>query len=136
MNENDKRFEEQARRVLDRDEEALDPVLASRLVAARNRALSQGKKPGRRFRPRPGRNLGWASALGLAAACLLVVLGVRALQGPGSPAPQPRVSALDVGAEIGVGVDDFELLTAPEDMALYENIEFFAWLAEQGDDSG
>jgi hypothetical protein len=93
---------------LDRGTRELDELTVARLRAARHRALDA----------RPHRRLWWAAA-GLAAtaatASLVAILMV-------SPAPTPPAN----------GLEQIDLL-ADADIELFENLEFYRWLAERQD---
>ena len=98
---------------LDADAEALDAVTASRLNRARQRALAE--------RPRARWLRIAVPAFALAAAFALAVPLLRA------PLPAPQAG----------NAEAFELLTADDSLALYEDLEFYAWLdAEQDADAG
>lgn len=107
-----------ARALLDRSAEALDATSASRLNRARHAALAQ-RAP---RRPRIG-----AAVLAAAAALALCVgLVWNGLDRPQGHAPES--TALQAA--------DIDVLTAEDDaLDLYENLDFYAWLDEQGGDS-
>jgi hypothetical protein len=118
----DEAWIEQARALLDRSTESLDAASLSRLNRARQAALMQ-----KRDRPRA-----WIVGGSLAAAATLVLcigLGLYrldALKRPDSPAP--AAEALQPA--------DIDVLTGDDDaLDLYENLDFYAWLDEQGGDS-
>jgi hypothetical protein len=91
---------------LDRDVRDLDELTVAHLRAARQRALDA----------RPHRKLWWAAAgLTAATAALVAILVV-------SPAPAPPANSLE----------QIDLL-ADADIELFENLEFYRWLAERQD---
>lgn len=100
---------------LDRRVEDLDAATLSRLNRARQAALT-AQAPRRSW---------WWFALPAAATAALV-LGVG-LSGPPSP-------TVPVGAAAPVSAQDFELLSADDNLELYqEDLDFYAWL--DADDS-
>ncbi len=102
-------FERQVRALLDADADALDAATRDRLAAARERALAQAGRAG-------GSRKGWA--WGLAASLLLgVALGL----------------ALRQGEEAAPALEDLALLSASEEPEFYEELDFYAWLAEQAE---
>ncbi len=107
-----KDFEKFTKRLLDKSSDNLDAGLQSRLTQARYRALEQKSKPSwwREWIPRP--------APGFAlAACLLLAL-VFTLNGPAQK-------------QSGSNLEDLELLATTDQLELYEDMEFYAWLAEE-----
>jgi hypothetical protein len=97
---------------LDASARDLDAATLSRLNRARQRALSEAPRP--RWR--------WPLAMAGAASCALALaLALRTT----APAEVPMI-------EQGVqGAEDFELLTDGDDIALYSDLEFYAWLDSQ-----
>lgn len=100
-----------------RASEALDYVTASRLGAARARALAVHSAPRRWF---PGL---WLGSGGVAAAALLVMV-VAPWRGPLPVAP--AAPALAQG-------DALEWLLDENDPEFYEDLELYHWLEEPGD---
>ena len=103
-------FLEAVRRELDHSCEALDGYTLSRLNQIRHRAIEH---------KRSGAGSLWWSTGGFVTACVLVLaisLGDRSgLQSdPGVTAP----------------LEDLEIMTATESLELFEDFEFYQWLAE------
>jgi hypothetical protein len=118
----DEAWIEQARALLDRSTESLDAASLSRLNRARQAALMQ-----KRGRPRA-----WIVGGSLAAAAALALcigLGLYRLDASNRPdSPAPAAEALQPA--------DIDVLTGDDDaLDLYENLDFYAWLDEQGGDS-
>jgi len=104
-----------ARRELDQSCAALDGATLSRLNSIRHAALEQ--KPVRRHRTL------LLPFGGLVTACLLVVT-VTMLNPAATVAPDAQAN--------GTPLEDIELLTDAESFELYEDYEFYQWLAESG----
>lgn len=115
MSEHDREQElvARARAQLDRDVEALDETTRARLGAARLRALDA---PGERRRFAVPGGLLAASA---GAAALLLVVSTWRQQARRDLAP-------------GDDLDDVEILAAADDLELYDDLDFYRWLAEDG----
>ena len=113
--EPDERDEEWLRRVraqLDADVDGLDAATASRLNRARQRALAE--------RPRARWLRIAVPAFALAAAFAIAVPLLR------TPLQAPAAD----------GTEAFELLVADDSLAMYEDLEFYAWLdAEEPESS-
>lgn len=105
-------FLDRCRRLLDTRVDTLPPALAMRLARARKTATSEGASP-RRMTQRPV----WLWASGAVAA---VALAVAIFVGDTrEPAVLPIAHA-----------DDLELMAASKDqMDLYDNLDFYRWLA-------
>jgi hypothetical protein len=104
---------DQIRTQLDASARDLDAHTLSRLNRARQQALAQ--IPSRT--PRHWHWLALASAASIALAVALL---------PNLRTPQPE--ALPV---VDASVEDFELLTSEENLALYSDMDFYAWLDTQ-----
>ncbi len=110
------------RQALERASRELDPATAGRLRAARRTALAAARGRG---------SPAWSSrawlaagvAAGVTAAVALAVLLQR------GPAPDPGTAHL-------AAVEDLELITQGEGLDLYEDLEFYQWLAEQDAHAG
>lgn len=105
---------QRARALLDQGAHDLDAHTAQRLQRARAAAL-RGEAPQRAVR--------WtwvmpAAGFAVAASLVLAVVMLR-------PAA-PERAALEVAS-----VDDIEILFARDDLGLYEDLEFYAWLDEE-----
>ncbi|MGH8178639.1 MAG: hypothetical protein ACREV5_20465 [Steroidobacter sp.] len=104
--------DETAKALFDESVERLDARTCSRLTQARHAALDELEKS----RPMRARWL-WAPAAGLAAAVLAVLVG----SWPGSEPAAPESLLLE----------DFDLVAGTENLELLQDVEFYAWLAEQ-----
>jgi hypothetical protein len=114
----DARWLDAARQALDDGADALDAASLSRLNRARQAALEAARA---RRAPRwlaPAFAAGACAALAIAAALPLI---------RGGTGDAPPV------AEAGA---DFEMLAGAEDLALYEDLEFYAWLDSQQPSEG
>ena len=92
---------------LDQDVAALDPRVAGRLQAARREALARGGTPVPRF--------AWAG--GLVVASIALLAATLWLWQPSGEFPPPHL-------------EEIELLASAEDLELYEDLEFYGWLAD------
>ncbi|HKE49801.1 MAG TPA: hypothetical protein VKB52_17175 [Rhodanobacteraceae bacterium] len=100
--------------LLDRSAEDLDAATLSRLNRARQAALDERRRVPRRWI--------WSAAFaGAAAAVFAVAIGLH--RRVDAPAPQ----ALQAG--------DIDVLTNDDDVDLYENLDFYAWLGAQRKDT-
>lgn len=108
----DKKFEQFTKRLLDDSAENLDGGLQSRLTQARFRALEQKSTTSwlREWIPKP--IPAFAAAAGLALALVFTLNG-----------PTQNQS--------GSTLEDLELLATTDQLELYEDMEFYAWLAEE-----
>jgi hypothetical protein len=105
-NERDEEFLSRARAELERSARELDELSVARLRAARRRALAA-----------PPRRLGWLAAGGVVATAVTAGLVATVVL---TPAAVPTAN----------GLDQIELL-ADADLDVYDNLEFYRWLAEQ-----
>ena len=114
MNEdrNETGLERRAKRAFDDSVAGLDGHTRSRLAQARAHALAAGAGSSP-FAVR------WLLPVGAAAAAALAA--VLMLDGPLTPAP-------DVGL---VAASDLDILLDEEELELFEELEFYAWLEEQ-----
>lgn len=104
---------DQIRTQLDASARDLDGHTLSRLNRARQQALSQIGRPA----PRRWRWLALASAASIALAVMLL--------------PQLRQPVLEPVPVVQDSIEDFELLTSEESLALYSDLDFYAWLDTQ-----
>jgi hypothetical protein len=104
----DKQFAEQAKAQFDNSVERLDAATLSRLNQGRHVALDALQ--GNRATATWGR---WLPITGVAAAALVTVMLVRG--------PDPVTPPAD-------SVADFEILFEGENLAMYEELEFYSWL--------
>lgn len=114
MNNNEKDFLEFARQRLNQGTENLDPETRHKLIAMRNRALNipERKKWLPEWAPLP--------TMGLLTAVLYLILVYA------KPTSAPRLDT---------GLEDLEVLTSVDQLELYENLEFYDWLANENDDT-
>ena len=115
--ERDERFLKRLQDELAAGDDRLDQAVLTRLRESRQAAVAQA---GRRFWHLP-RLPAWVTASGLATAALLVVAVSLWLGNGQRPLP-------------GTSVDDMEVITAQEQLDLYEDLEFYRWLAESSRD--
>jgi len=119
VSDEERAFLSKTRDALDASVDAIDPATRTRLRAARARALADARAPRR-----------WLPVAGFAAAASAVVaIAVWRAQTPAGPdalieaAPEPIA---------GVPVEPIPLAAA-DDLDLYLDLDFFTWLAEEGD---
>lgn len=104
---------ERTKILLDEEAGQLDPAVANRLRAARLAAIRQ-KRPGARPLPFPVFRLLPAGAL----AALILAFSFFLAGYPEDRSARP-----------GMFDDDLEIMTVSEPMDLYEDLEFYEWLA-------
>jgi hypothetical protein len=106
MKEPAESFSRRAKDAFDDSVNSLDAATLSRLNRGRQAALQAVSQPDKTWSH-------WVPATGIAAALMVAVVMTR---GPG---------AIDV---IEAPVSDFEILMSEEDIALFEDLEFYSWL--------
>ncbi len=114
MDNKDNDFLDYARKQLNEGAESLDPETRAKLAAMRNRALeTQAEKS---WFP------DWASlpVMGLLTAALFLVI----------------VYAKPASTPVDSGLEDLEILASAERLELYEDLEFYDWLANKKYDAG
>jgi len=113
-----------ARALLDESAQALDAASLSRLNRARQAALAQRRQRSHMTR--------WLPALGLACSCaLLLAVAVWVPQqrvNPADAAPGAHSTAANSGEADAISGDD--------GIEFYQNLEFYAWLDAQEQESG
>jgi hypothetical protein len=109
-----------AKTLLDESAAGLDAQTLSRLNRARQAALAS-------VRPRAQR---WFIPTGLASACVLL-LAVAAWHTYAPPGSVATTLALPLTAAGG----DIDLVSSDDSLELYQNLEFYAWLDAQDQDS-
>ena len=113
---------ERIRRRLDQDVNGLDSATLSRLEQARRLALAAVAQPRRRWwrmtwvASRPARD--WLVPAGAFASVVATVVAVTLM-------------VMEPGNGLAREADDLELLTAGEELELYENLEFYQWLQDR-----
>lgn len=117
--DDDERLIERIRQRLDADTVALDGATLARLEQARRQAVAAaGRPPRRRWstaridRHQPG---DWLLPAGAFASVVATAVALTIMVG-------------DSGNGLAREVDDLEMLTAGEEIELYENLEFYQWL--------
>jgi len=116
----DEELVSRARAQLDRDVDALDETTRARLRAARLRALDALDAPRAWHGLAAPRRLLLASA-----AALALVLATTSWLA----AWRQRESAARTLAD---GLDDVEILATADDLELYDDLDFYRWLADEG----
>ncbi|NDY42904.1 DUF3619 family protein [Dissulfurirhabdus thermomarina] len=119
-NETD-RFVERTRRLLDQGARDIDAATLARLDRARRRALA-GERPARRLLLDLRRLFPAAALLGAAAAAALALV--------------LRVETPRTAAPLAAALEDLEVVTAPEPLDFYADLDFYAWMAAETDDAG
>ena len=118
MNESEKSaWVADARALLDASTQSLDAATLSRLNRARQAALGQRQRKSRSW---------WLPAAGLAASCALVLAAVVWF-------PQQRAG---VAPATHAAAADAEVAAADDGIEFYQDLEFYAWLDAQEQDSG
>jgi hypothetical protein len=120
MNSSDKQFEKRARALYQEATQRLDPVTAGRLRAARRTALqaATGQVPSHR-RTRVLLPVGALAAVALAALMIW------------QPTPKPHANGAPTAAMATAAETDNDLPPGADsgDPGLYQNLEFYSWLA-------
>lgn len=123
----DRRFSDDAGRLLRQSAASLDEATRTRLARARQAALDEfAHLQGRSRRPFSG----WQPALGVAAAALLAVgLWLDRGEEVAHPAASriPPAAAAQAGRVAGES-GDLDLLLAGEQIEMLEDLEFFDWV--------
>lgn len=104
----DEAFLAASKALLDESARALDADITARLRRARYRALEAKSRPFFWLLP----------AGGLAAASVAVLAVALWIYQPARPAPMQ-------------GVEDLEILSSSENLELFDDLEFYGWLAER-----
>jgi hypothetical protein len=115
----EKAFLERARAVLDESEQDLDANILSGLRRARTRAL-QGEE---RRETRLWHWFPFPAAAGMVTALAAILVAVFYLTRP--PVLEPHKS-----------IGDLEILASSDYLDLYENLDFYAWLAKETEYDG
>lgn len=118
----EREFLAQARSALDASVEAIDPATRTRLRAARTSAIDAPRKPRR-----------WLPVAGLVAATSAAAVAI-AVWRVGSPTGGPEsVAPAPVPVPIAATPNDSIPVAAAEDLDLFLDLDFYTWLAEDGD---
>ena len=115
------RMIERIREQLDAGVNDLDDATLSRLAQARHRAVAAAGKPRRRWWAPWPRELPAGEWLVPAGAFASIVATAVAL----------TIMVGEPGDGLARDVDDLEILTAGEEIELYENLEFYLWLQDR-----
>jgi hypothetical protein len=115
----EKAFLEKAKVILDESEEDLDTNILSGLRQARTRAL-QGEE---RREPRLWHWFPFPAAAGMATALVAILVAVFYITRP--PVLEPHKS-----------MGDLEILASSDYLDLYEDLDFYAWLAKEKEYEG
>jgi hypothetical protein len=107
------------RKRLDEGTEQLDPAITGRLRAARRTALEAGSRPRLSYRP--------VLAGGVALATVLFVI-VYVGRGP--------ITSEQNGTELARLAGDMEIITEADNLELFDDLEFYQWLAESESHAG
>jgi len=122
MNAPDNHFERRARELYREAARQLDPAVTARLRAARIEALAKTARPSL-----AERTLQLLLPAGAFAAIAFVALFMSSpVQRPTTAAPTSAVQAADIDGELPPDA-------AVADPTLYQNLDFYGWLAKNGD---
>lgn len=115
MNKNEKDFLDFARQRLNQGTDNLDPDTRHKLITMRNRALNihENKNWFPQWAPLP--------VMGLLTAILFIILVYA------KPVTAPKLET---------GLEDLEILASVDQLELYENFEFYDWLANENNEAG
>jgi hypothetical protein len=116
MSVSEEDFIVQSRESLDNRADALEPHLATRLQAARKRALAANQQPV---------SHAWLPAMASAAFALLMVVGIWF----GNIQEQPQVSVAQLDYQSRPA--DMEMMLAADEFELFKELEFIQWLEKQ-----
>lgn len=122
MSDDEQHFLKRVRDTLDARSQQLSPALEGRLRAARRHALSPSRRaPSRRY---------WLPAMATAA---LVVIVVTMSWSP----QQSEKSEISLAqSAMGKAAGDFDMLTQDAPLELYQDLEFYYWLEQEGTNAG
>jgi Protein of unknown function (DUF3619) len=127
MNEfDDGAWVSRAKAILDQSTQEYDSATLSRLNRARQAALA---------RRNPQRLRLWFLPAGLAGACALLL--AVSLWRPHAPGEDPGFGtlALPLATTNNAGSGDIELVSGDDSLEFYQDLEFYAWLNAQDQDS-
>lgn len=116
IDKREKGFLQRVKQELDAGVEQLDPVTLARLKSGRMRALEKAHQGGWRFTDIPR----WVTAGGFATVTVAVVAVSL-----WSAAPRRNM--------VAAHPEDREIVASREQFDLYDDLEFYRWLAENGD---
>ncbi len=109
MKQTDEEWLKGAKASFDESVDNLDAETLSKLNRGRQRALQAARPSARPW-------VGWMPATGVAAAILVAFIVLR-------------VPAVDEPLMLETASSDFEILLGEEDLAIFEDLEFYSWLA-------
>lgn len=109
MKHPESQFEHDIKQTLDESQDQIDIETKHQLQRARNKALSRRNKT--------SMSQSWGGAIALASVTALAI-------GLAWDMPPSQSSFTD-------NIEDIELLASTEDMSLYEDLDFYLWLAAQ-----
>lgn len=121
----DQHWAARTRELLDHHAERLDPVQARRLLQVRQRALASVRRP---------RVKQWAFGLSAATAASLLLLVLMNPKPDQSMEPPSRITAptqmtiAPIKKALTLPAADLELIASPDEYALLQDLEFYAWL--------
>lgn len=121
----DQHWAPRTRELLDQHAERLDPVRARQLLQIRQRALASVRRP---------RVKQWAFGLSatMAASLLLVVLmnpkPDHSVEPPSAITAPMQTTIAPIKKALTLPAADLELIASPDEYALLQDLEFFAWL--------
>lgn len=124
MKRNDDELINYARAALDRSLEQIDSVTSARLRQARQQAVAQAE---RRHGVIESRSY-WAPAAALFSGAVVALL--LWLQPIDAPPPPSLIAEHPADLLEPESVDELELIASIEEIELYEELEFYLWLAE------
>jgi len=119
----DDTFLDTVRQALEEDAQDLDREVAARLRTTRRQALSAGRRPTGARRFWPLRLPGTVAAMTAAAAVILILSVSTTDRLSRFPGPGPSPAEVDI-------------LASQDSLELYEDLEFYLWLAAERNDAG
>lgn len=125
MNSSDKQFEQRLRAIYQEAAQTIDPVTAGRLRAARRTALEAAT-----VQALPHRRARLLLPVGALAAVALAALMIW------QPAPRPQIDARPQAGAVAEQENEYLPPGADKaDPGLYQNLDFYSWLAANNDGS-
>lgn len=119
-NSKEKQFIDAAKAGLEQQADELSPEIRRQLSQARKQALQgAAKQPVKSYWQGLLPAAGWSSAVAAAVVAVIVIL---------PSGTTPRTPAIELEQ---LSFETLEMLSAEDDLELYENLEFIAWLATE-----